>query len=521
VSAGPRGPGAFFVATALLGAALAAFLYHEDLPQRVGFDLDAFHHLAAVRELARGEFPPHHNLVPGAIHQGHYGPYLVSLGLIARLTGANSTRVLYAAGVANLLLYLLAFRWLVGRLVGPGATRWAAVVPLLLWGPWPSLDMTWASLGWPGTTSIAEPYNFFYPNQAGLILTLGLLAWLASGGPGAALLPFGRRKGLLATAATAVLITTHPLSAILFAATLGALGLAQWMSAGLRRADAAWLAALPAGGLLIATLWPYYPVLGLLPSLGWGWLRTSGGPVTQVAIGPLHHVILPVAAPALSFVDLFGPAVFGSLGLVLLAVRRRPFPLLWFGMLLAMVFCPYVPMRQRFAFFAVIPLHVGACLLFEEAWSRGRLGRAALAAVLACGALSAGLRLDWALQREAVSLAFLEPVLPEDAVVLANQTLSNGVAGLTGRKVVCPQNPDMFVILAGGARRIYDVDSFLQPGTSRASRDRIARHWHATHLLVDRLQGPQKYPYRVVARQGGFVLYELAEDAARPASPKN
>lgn len=509
MSRGPRGPAVFCLASALLGALLAAYLFHRDLPLRVGFDIDAFHHFAAVRELAKGEFPPRHNLVPGYTHQGHYGPYLVALGWLTRQSGADPIRVLYAAGVVNLLLYVAALYWLVERVAEPGAGRWAAVSALLLWGPWPSTDMAWTSLGWPGTTSIAEAYNFFYPTQAGLILTVALVAWLASPAPGASLGPIDRRKGLLAIGATAVLIASHPLSAILFAASVAALGLAQLVSARLERRDAAWLAALPPGGLALASLWPYYPVLALLPSLRWHWLRTSGGPVSRVRLGPAGRVMLPVALPALSLVDVFGPALVGAAGLVILARRRRPFALLWFLILLGIVVCPYVPMRHRFTFFAALPLHVGACVLFEEAWRRGRAARAGVVAVLLCGALSVGLRLDWALEREAVSLGFLDSALPKDAVVLANQTLSNGVAGLTGRKVVCPQNPDMFLILDKGARRIGDVERFLRIGTPKKQRDDIAAHWQATHLLVDRLEGFQRFPYPVVAESDGFVLYDL------------
>jgi hypothetical protein len=506
---GPRGPGLFFLGSALTGALLCAYLYHQDLPLRVGFDIDAFHHFAAVRELAKGEFPPRHNLVPGYTHQGHYGPYLVLLGFVARLTGADPIRVLYAAGVANLLLYVFALRALVERVAGAGAGRWAAVAALLLWGPWPSTDMVWMSLGWPGTTSIAEAYNFFYPTQAGLVLSVAILAWLAAPDPAGVLAPIGVRRGLLALAATAVLITSHPLSAILLVASLGALGLAQRITSRLRLQEAAWLAALPSGGLLLAALWPYYPVLALLPSFGLHWLRLSGGPVTRIKLGTAGRVMLPLAAPALSFLEVFGPALVGVVGLVMLARRRRPFALLWFLVLLAIVVCPYVPMRHRFTFFAAIPLHVGACALFEELWARGRAAKLLVGGVLLCGALSAGLRLDWALEREVVSLDFLEAALPKDAVVLANQTLSNGVAGLTGRKVVCPQNPDLFLILDLGARRIGDVQRFLRIGTPKLQRDEIARRWQATHLLVDRLDGFQRFPYPVVAQSDGFILYDL------------
>lgn len=506
MSGGPWGPRAFFLCTALLGTLVVAGLYREQLPLRVGFDLDAFHHMASVRELARGEFPPRHNMVPGYIHQGHYGPYMVLLGYLARLTGASCVVVLYAAGIVNLLLYLFAFRCLLRRLVGETAGRWAAVVPLLLWGPWPLGEMNWASLGWPGTTSLAEAYNFFYPNQAGLLLVVAILALLASEPASDALNRIDARTGGLALVVTALLIATHPLSGVLLTSALVALGSARLLTRRLGFRDAAWLAALPAGGLLLAALWPYYPVLKLLPVFALPWFRSSG--IAALSAARLGGVP-PIAAPALSLIDIFGPASFGLIGLLLLARRKRPFALLWFLTTLAVVVCPYVPLRHRFSLFALIPLQVGAAALFEAAWPRGRAARAVVLAILACGALSAGFRLEWALDREAVSLDFLTQATPPDAVILANPTLSNGISGLTGRKVVCPQNPDLFLILAGGARRIRDVQRFLEASGTTQERAAILERWQVSHVLVDRIDGGRPLPYPEVARFDGFILYDV------------
>ena len=508
MSGGPLGPRAFFLGTALLGALVAAALYREQLPLRVGFDLDAFHHMASVRELAWGEFPPRHNMVPGYSPQGHYGPYMVLLGLLARVSGVSCLNVLYAAGVLNLLLYVVTFRWLLVRLVGEGAGRWAAVVPLLLWGPLPIGEMNWASLGWPGTTCLAEAYNFFYPNQAGLILVVMILALLASDKAEAGTNQIDARTGSLAVLASALLIATHPLSGILLATALVALCASRLITQRLGLRDAAWLMALPPAGLLLASLWPYYPVLKLLPAFSLPWFRASGVAVS----GALARIgnVPPVVVPALSLFDIFGPASFGFIGLLLLARRRRPFALVWFLATLAVVMCPYVPLRHRFSLFAVIPLHVGAAALFEGGWGRGRAGRAAVVAILACGALSVAFRLDWALDREAVSLDFVTQATPPDAVILANPTLSNGVGGLTGRKVVCPQNPDLFLILAGGAQRMSDVGRFLRSRTTPEERAVIVKRWHATHALIDRIDGgDEALPYPEVARTDGFILYDL------------
>src|SRR6185503_2859496 len=165
---------AVFLVTLGLALLVVGWLYARDAPVRAGLQLDAQHHLASVRELARGEFPPRHNLIAGSLPQGHYGPYLVALGWVARVTGLGPRPVLYAAGLLNLAAFAVLFRAAARMLVSPAAGRWAVPALLLLWGPWPSLVLTWPALGWPGTTSLADVQNFFYPQQAGLVLLLAV-----------------------------------------------------------------------------------------------------------------------------------------------------------------------------------------------------------------------------------------------------------------------------------------------------------------------------------------------------------
>jgi hypothetical protein len=508
-------PDRLFVATAAAGAAAVAWLYSQELPLRAGFELDAFHHMASVRELARGELPPRHNLVPGRLPQGHYGPYLVLLGWLARISGSSPILVLYVAGVVNVALYLGLFRLLVVRLAGPGPARWAGLAPLVLWGPWPAREMRWDWIGWPGTTALAEAYNFFYPNQAGLILLLVVLVLLC--GPVAAD-RIRARAGGLTLLISALLVATHPLSAILMAASLLALGVSRLVSGRLGTGDAAWLLSIPVVGLLLASLWPYYPVPKLLPAFGIRWFA-SGGPPAGAPQGALAS--WPLAPPALPLFDIFGPASVGLLGLLALARRGRAFPLLWFLVCLLVLVVPLVPMRHRFAFFAALPLHVGSAWTLEAAWRHGWPARAAALGLLACGGLSAALRLDWVLERRPPSLELVARHTPEDAVVLTTPGLSNGIAGLTGRKVVCPQNPDLFLVMGDGVERMADQARFFRADTTAAERARILGRWDVSHVLIDRFVGfPGTPPGAFLAEQDGLALYDVrpAVGARREAS---
>ena len=507
-----------FLLSTGFSALLLAFLYARDVPLRAGFGIDAYHHLSAVRELAKGELPPRHNLVAGFLPQGHYGPYLVALGAIARVTGASPKAVLYAAGVANLVLFLLAFHAVTMRLLGPGPAGWSVAAALLLWGPWPRPVMVWASWGWPGTTSLADAHNFFYPHQAGLVLLLTALALVlpeeeAATSPAAVddrgpSRPSRRwRRNGVALLVAAALVATHPLTGLAFAVAVGALALSQLMPGTGSARRAGWLLLLPVAALGLASLWPYYPVLGLLRAFTLPALRAPVMPAQALANAPPPVVTI---APPLPILDTLGPAVVGLVFCLKLARQRRFFLPLWSAACLALAVFPLLPLHQRFLFYAALPLQIAATGLFDVAWRHGRGSQAGVLLLLGAGALSAGWRAEWLLEQERPDLTFVERLTPKDAVVLCDPATANGVAGLTGRKVVVPNNPDVFLMMLDGARRVRDVREFLEPRTPVETREAILRRWQASHVLVDRLADPglPALPYPVLYDGGDYVLYD-------------
>jgi hypothetical protein len=256
-------------------------------------------------------------------------------------------------------------------------------------------------------------------------------------------------------------------------------------------------------------------VLGLLEAFTHSGIQqstsafVSSGPPT----GPRGALVPPAATPVFS---LLGPALIGLVGVVALARRRQWFVLLWTALSLAAVFCPGLPLRQRLLMFVALPLHLGASVLLADSGhsgphrsSLGRVLRVGVIAVLAAGALSAALRARWVLSQEPLDLSFLPPLVPEDAVVLSDPRTSNAVAGLTGRKIVAPEGPDVFLILAGGWQRNLDAERFLNPTSTAAARREIADRWGVTHVLVDTMgYGGPRLPYPVLYEGGGFVLYD-------------
>jgi hypothetical protein len=507
-----RGCGSLFILSTLACAALLAWLHTQELPLRLGLGTDLLHHLASVRELAKGECPPRHNLVDAPIPQGHYGPYLVALGWAARLTGASPLHTLAAAAVTNLLLFALAFRWLTLRLVGPGAARWSVLAAVLLLGPWPIPGTTWPSLSWPGPTSLADAQNFCYPQMAATILLLAILAALCHASPG---LDTRERARSLArigglTAAAALLVTTHPLTYLALGTALAACGLAWLLRGEASPSRLALLATLPVAGLAIGLAWPYYPLAGLLRAFGEPAFRYPLAAWPQVA-GPSGSVLVHATGPArdlLPLVPFLGPTAVGLVGAVLLARQRRPFLLFWLA--IHFVFCqiPLVPLRTRLFAFVALPLQIALAHLLDRLWTSGRLGRTVLAALLVSGAASTGMRIHWLLQQERPDLAFVERLTPVDSVILSDALTSNGVAGLAGRKVVMPHHPDLFLLMADGPQRLAGVQRFFTAITAPAERMAILRRWRVTHVLVDRLRGelPRGLPCLTTHRERGYVL---------------
>ena len=159
----------------------------------------------------------------------------------------------------------------------------------------------------------------------------------------------------------------------------------------------------------------------------------------------------------------------------------------------------------------MLPLQVAATGLLEAAWRCRLAGRALVVALLAAGALSAGEPIASNLDREPPHLDFVSRFAPEEAVILSDPTTSSAVAGLTGRKIVAADGPDVFLVMAGGWQRMLDTRRFLSWDTPSDERAAILDRWHVSHVLVDtlRMRGGEALPYPKAYEGGGYVLYDV------------
>jgi hypothetical protein len=210
---------------------------------------DFWEHAAAVRELARAPFDPHHPLF--AIDEPHldYAPYLLVLGLLSKVTGLSAVSTLEVAGMVNLVLFLVGLRLFVRVFTDrPWAPFYALLFILLLYGWSP-----WAASGLFNLNSIG--FGLSYPSTFAVsvgFFTVALFArWLREGASQWSLVAVG----LLAATAT----LTHPASGVFIYPTIAALVLASG-----RLGDRAVLVpvgATIAGSIGLALVWPHFSLI--------------------------------------------------------------------------------------------------------------------------------------------------------------------------------------------------------------------------------------------------------------------
>ena len=235
----------------LLAVALGALVLCTVYVWRGDVSSDFWEHAAVVRELSVRPFSPRHPLFSVDATHAYFSPYLLTVALAARATGASAMSALAAAGLVNLLLLIVAFRRFLVRLLpqGEAAAPYALMFAFFLWGKNPWM--------WSGFLHIAMlGYNVPYPSTpaaAAMFLAFALLLDA---------LDRGRRLAYIGIAVLLSLcLTVHPPTAIVLVVGLAGLFLARvkdgFLTNGLLLTGAVGVGA--AG----AVAWPYFPVLQL------------------------------------------------------------------------------------------------------------------------------------------------------------------------------------------------------------------------------------------------------------------
>jgi hypothetical protein len=470
----PEAPAAFFHRARLWIVATGAFVLCAAYVWRGAFSSDFWEHAAVVRELAVRPVAPLHPLLRVDAPHAYISPYLLAVGLAARLTHASAIPVLAIAGLLNLVLLVLVFRRLLVRLLpnGEAAAPYALLLVIFFWGKDPWMWSGFLHVGMLG-------YDVAYPSTAAavaMLLGLSLLLDAVQRGGG---WPYPA-IGLL----VAVCLVTHPPTALAFVAGLPVLLVSQ-AGRGLMR-PAVWLGGAIAAGVAAALLWPYFPVRELF---------TSQPPEFHAWSAVFYEDVLPKLWP-----------VVLAFPVLLARARRDPrdpmllLAVLFLGLYAAGAATGAFGLGRTIAWFAIavqIAL-AGHLAALELRLPQGRRWLVPAGTLLVLAALFAVnrpplprlLKYDPPLWPEV--RAVLAPVQPGE-VVLADSPTSYPVPALTGGRVVAWRHPVYWVPDQRDRRAAQD--RFFTP-IADAERGAILRRYQVQWILLNRrateLRGDQE-----------------------------
>lgn len=471
-----------YVVTSAVIVAMAVYFTSK---QRWGIGFDIWEHAAAVRELMHHPFSPNHAVLPVDAPHQLFTPYHLGVALFGRIASVDVTTALAVAGIANLILVLVALRLFVNRLAPrPGVTTLTLLFTLFLWGnePWAFsgfLDSRalWLVLAYPATFATA----------AALFALVLFMRYQDTDEP--LLLP-------LVSVLGAVVIMTHQIEALLLYGVAATFVVSRPGRVSPRR-QFLLLGAAAAGSALVALAWPYFSL--------WDLTFSPRNEAFRSAISREN---------AAMYTDVWGRIWLAMLGVPFLVhrlVRNARDPV---ALALVVSVAVYVYgwrtdqyLLGRSIAFVVLMLHVTlADAIVEADASARRIGRAAVAlrrwlVVTVAALLLFGANLvrqptaqavpfamalpDWiALDDNTLlplrAFRFLPEFVDRDSIVLAEPTTSFIVPAMSDAKVVGIPRPLAFVDTSAAA----DVPRFFDPAATPAERRAILQRDRATHLLV-------------------------------------
>jgi hypothetical protein len=461
---------------------------------------DLWQHIATLRALIADPFHPANPFVATGEGSRHFHPYWVSVALVARAFGWDAWQAIAFAGFVSAGT-LLAGIHVFGRAFY--RTPWG---PLALLG---AMAFGWSlpvsHTGYHSLGTLIE--GIAYP--AALLIGLSLLLW--------GLVIRALERPLLAgwiVPLAAFMFATHQLGAGIGFMAAGCFILL-WPGAGLKaRAGAAGAIAV---GIVFSMAWPYHNPFEAIARTG---IPTWSGGVD------FYHPIMLVNAFVPSLLGLWGLrhrrfARTALPALAAFALFAGIFALGWFGLLIA----------TRFVMPAVLMLQIGLGALFlalVDDWRTlprsAQLGLFTFALLclsifgLVTGAQLAAERKVFAREGSSYDAALaLTRDIPDLEPVAAYDVFAWPIVA-TGQRVVSVPWPEPMI--DGLARRQAAAERLFDPALTREERLRLARHWGAKTLIMDK-RGPlrRKMPKNMLERleaqsvrhreAGRFIRFDL------------
>ncbi|MGW4196012.1 hypothetical protein [Streptomyces sp. NPDC005004] len=447
-------------------------------------------HAATVQRLRHSLLNPGNPLVDADTPSPYYSPWMLLLGLLARVTGLSVFVVLRIGALVGLAL-LLSGVWRYVRTLSDhrAAPALAILCVVFLWGP----DVfNWS--GFLGLNSLALTVS--YPSVLALGLSFHFWAWLTRALRADTGWPAWIGLGLL----WALILLCHQFSGVV--ASLGALAVV--LAARPARATLPRLGAALVAGIVLLALWPYYDFFALF----------SAGADLEAIHRPLYSDLLPR----------FGLVLLGVVALVFRGRRDHRDVLVLFFVLGVLLFVAggltghYSWGRALPA--ALIPAQLAAALETVSASRRRvRLIWACLLGVaLGVGAWAQAGTLGYVIDRTDlpapvaakyrtpwVGYHWITPWVRYGDVVMARTTPSRQIPAY-GPYTVAPGYPDFF--LPDETGRDEAVTRYYAPTTGSATRLAIARRY-GVHWVIGSPDTAEPWLKEVTRGPAGQVLYKV------------
>jgi hypothetical protein len=453
---------------------------------------DFWMHAAVVRELATHPFSPLHPQLLIAAPHAYSSPYLLGVALVSRLMNLDPITALALAGLANLVLFLAAFRWFIVSFFDnerEAISFYALLFVLVLWGkdPW-----FWSAFFHISVLGFVLPYPSTFASAC-MFVSFGLyLSHLRGGGTG---------SYLLLIPVMSVIFLSHPPTAIVTCIALTSFSLGFPGRFSVRNIIT--LFAAFALSFCLAAAWPYYSFIGLL---------MAQAPDFHGDSRMLYQQVLNRIFPAL-------------VGIPLLALRLRknildPLAVTFLG--LTAVYC-YGYVSHRWGYGRVIShmvmmLQIALAAFAPRIESRVRARTVVVLSYAGMLVIAVVFMLNVRAYKgdDYRKYAFLSSSTKQYDLVLSDLETSWYIPSFGG-KVIAHPFPVYFV--PDYAERKRDLLLFFSERTTDDERRAIIRKYRPDYLLLRKaLSGTSPALYNSLARfgtvvysDGNFLLLSLKE----------
>jgi hypothetical protein len=469
---------------------------------------DYWMYTATIDALHEDLLDPVHDMTGSDDPSERFSPYTVALAATVRTSGFASVTVLQIAAIANLVLFLVAFKLFVTELTARRrVTFFALLATLVMWGlnPW-----RWSGYLNLNSIGFGMPWPSMFATGVGLLVAWALLRYDVTG---------ARAWMIVVGLGVTLIALSHPYTFGWVSVMLLALVVHRRLYRR-ERVVPLLITALGAGALLAA--WPYYPFfeLGRAPDAYAAVMEVMYDDVPFRIVAALPGFVVVLGRLRRDRTDALALMLLGGLALYAFgAIADEPS----FGRVLPLI---------------MLSAHIGIGILVADLVERRRRATVPLVAWLtvsaAIGLVGAAPGLARTVPRALLPQSLrdeesLRPVTdqydglgnaiePGSVVVAqANQGLS-AIAPAFGIFVVAPGYPAAFV--DDFEQRSRDAATFLDVNTTADTRREIADRYGVDGVLCHSAGCVTEFASgTVLARGSGWTLIRVAADELSSSGP--